>query len=105
MAGKQNKKLRKLAKLFFKQPRAKRQAGREIVEQSAALMGLSLAEFHVAFEADDPETRFAIRTVASRNDDWIEHFGTGGEGPRDWEGFFTGLMECISTFIGLIGGL
>lgn len=101
MRGKIRKRERKLLRRLFKHKKAKRDAGEKMAVSAASIMGVSVSEWAALYRDGDRDARVALRAAASADDSWMEHFDPGA-GERDWEGFFSGLSQCMEIFAPLI---
>lgn len=94
---------RKLYRKYRKLPKAKQEAGRDIVERAAVDLGITEAELAEKYQAGGRgkrEVREALQAAASRPSANIEVFAKAGE--RDWDNFWTNFMECFAEFLPLI---
>ena len=101
MFGRIGQRDRRLLGLLFKVRKAKRDAAENLAIAAADLMGVTPSEWATLYSDGDRDAQVALRSAASEDDGWMEHFDPG-DGERDWEGFFAGLVKCMEQFMPLI---
>ena len=98
----------RLAAEYGRVDKGKRKAARRVFRRAVKLSGMSRHEFAAALQVHDEEAMGFMRAAASANDKWMKHFIPETFQPnqpreeRDWEGFFSALMDCVERFLPLI---
>ena len=98
--GRVRKRERKLLRRVFKEPKPKRDSVEAVVVSAAGILGVSTRKWAKLYRDGDRDAKVALRSAASADDRWKEHFEPAS-GERDWEGFFSGFGECLSNFLPL----